>query len=457
MIEIETAYQQALDYLYSFVDYSLTRNLRYSPDKFDLGRMHALMERLGNPHQDYTIIHVAGTKGKGSVSALTASALKAAGFTVGFYTSPHLQDFTERIQVNGLAISHGDLVMLVEELKPHAAVIKQLTTFELTTALAFLHFRNQKVDIGVVEVGLGGRLDATNVVTPLISVITSLSYDHMAVLGNTLSQIAGEKAGIIKDGKPVVLAPQKEEARQVVEQVAQERNAPITLVGRDYLFAALTHSTEQQSMLVWPSQDQNLVDEFIASGGRTTWQPVRLTIPLLGYHQVENAATAYTVLQVARSRGVRISEEEILQGFASVKWPGRFEFLRRNPPVVIDSAHNGDSALKLRLALDDYLPGVPIVLVFGASEDKDIHSMFVEMLPRVRYMIATQSEHPRAIEAGKLVEMAHQFGTKAMAVLPLEDALEKALELADEEAGVVVTGSIFVAAAARELWNRRRA
>lgn len=456
-MDIETAYQQALDYLYSFVDYSLTRNLRYSPEKFDLERMRALMERLGNPHQKYPVIHVAGTKGKGSVSALSASALRATGYKVGFYSSPHLVDFTERIQVNGEAISHSELVRLVEALKPHVALIDRLTTFELTTALGFLYFSEQKVDIAVIEVGLGGRLDATNVVTPLVSVITSLSYDHMAVLGNTLSQIAGEKAGIIKEGRPVVLAPQKEEARLVVEQVARERNAPLTQVGRDFLFAALTHTTQQQTMLVWPAQDQPLMDEFSESGGRTVWQPVRLTIPLLGYHQVENAATAYATLQVARASGVRITEEAIFKGFSSVYWPGRFEFLQRTPPVVIDSAHNGDSALKLRLALDDYLPGLPIVLVFGASEDKDIHSMLSELLPRVRFMIATQSEHPRAIEADKLVEIARQFGTKAEAVLPFEKAMERALELADAEAGIVVTGSIFVAAAARDLWNRRNA
>ncbi len=456
MNDIETAYQQALDYLYSFVDYSLTRNLRYSPDKFDLGRMRKLMERLGNPQQDYAIIHVAGTKGKGSVSALTASVLREAGYEVGFYTSPHLQDFSERIQVNGEAISHQELAQLVDEIKPHVAVIEQLTTFELTTALAFLYFRRRKVEVGVIEVGLGGRLDATNVVAPLVSVITSLSYDHMAVLGNTLSQIAREKAGIIKEGKPVVLAPQKDEARNAVEEIARDRHAPLTLIGRDYYFAAQSHSTEQQSMLVWSAQDQTLVDEYIESGGRSNWQPVRLTLPLLGYHQVENAATAYATLQVARANGLAINDEDIARGFSAVRWPGRFEFLRRNPPVVIDSAHNGDSALKLRLALDDYLPGLPIILVFGASEDKDIGSMFKELVPRVSCMIATQSEHPRAMEAGKLVALGHHYGIKATSVLPLETALDEALKLAGNVNGILVTGSIFVAAAARELWNRRQ-
>lgn len=456
MPEIEPDYQSALDYLYSFVDYSLTKNLRYSPEKFDLGRMRALMQRLGNPQSHYPVIHVAGTKGKGSVSALIASALRTAGYKVGFYTSPHLQDYTERMQVNGESISHQELVELLEGIKPHIAVIEKVTTFEITTALAFQYFSQREVDIAVIEVGLGGRLDATNVVNPLISVITSISYDHMAVLGNTLAKIAGEKAGIIKVGKPVVLAPQKEEARLVMEEVAHERHAPLIQVGRDYLFAALSHSTEQQSLLVWPEAEQALVDDYIESAGRSAWQPLRLTIPLLGYHQIENAATAYAALQVIRTLGIVIQENDIAKGFATVQWPGRFEFLRRKPPVVVDSAHNGDSALKLRLALDDYLSGQPVILVFGASEDKDIHSMFTELLPRVNQLIATQSEHPRAMEPSKLVELAHQFGCKAQAVIPLEQAVDKALALAGDEAAVVVTGSIFVAAAAREIWNRSK-
>ena len=206
MDDIELAYNQALDYLYSFVDYSLTRNLTYSPEKFDLGRMVELMKNLGDPQRAYPVIHIAGTKGKGSTAALIASALQAAGYKVGFYTSPHLQDFTERIQVNQTPVSHATLTALVEEIKPQVAKTERLTTFELTTALAFLYFQRCKVDIAVVEVGLGGRLDATNIVTPLVSVITSLSMDHMAVLGDTLPKIAAEKAGIIKPGRPVVLA-----------------------------------------------------------------------------------------------------------------------------------------------------------------------------------------------------------------------------------------------------------
>ncbi len=452
MADIDVAYQDALDYLYRFVDYSLTRNLRNLPEKFDLGRMHALMQRLGNPHRQYPVVHVAGTKGKGSVSALIESGLRAAGQRVGFYTSPHLQDYAERVQVSRQPITHEQLVALVEELKPHIEAIPRLTTFELTTALGFLYFARQQVDVAVIEVGLGGRLDATNVVDPLVAVITSLSYDHMNVLGDTLAQIAGEKAGIIKPGRPVVIAPQKEEARQVLERVATERQSPLVQVGREYGYAPLAHTLDGQSFQVWAAEEREHMQACIDSGGRQPWQPLRLNIPLLGAHQVENAATAYAALQTARQAGLRLSEEDIQKGFAGVVWNGRFEVLHRNPLLIVDSAHNRDSALKLRLALDDYLPGRPVILVFGASEDKDIEGMFAELLPRARLLIATQSVHPRAMNAGALAEMARQNGREAQAILPLEQALGRALALAGQEAAVVVTGSLFVAAAARSCW-----
>ena len=451
-MEVETAYQNALDYLYSFVDYSLTRSLHYSPELFDLSRMVSLLDRLGNPQDKYQCIHVAGTKGKGSVSALCASALQAAGYRTGLYTSPHLSDYAERIQINGLAIPHDRLADLVEEIKPHAAAIKRLTTFELTTALAFLYFARSKVDTAVIEVGLGGRLDATNVITPLVSVITSLSMDHMNVLGDTLPKIAAEKAGIIKPGRPVVCAPQAVDARHVIEEAAGAKGSNLIQVGRDYFYAPQSHSLDGQTMFVWPSSEQDLINEYIESGGRSTWEPVRLNLPLLGYHQVVNAATAYAALQTAAGAGLKIHLLDIQAGFSSVSWPARFELLRRNPPVVIDSAHNGDSALKLRLTLDDYLPGVPVILVFGASEDKDLHGMFSMLLPRVQQVIATQSIHPRAMDTGLIVQTAHEFGKPARAVLPLESALEDALRTAGKEAAVLATGSLFVAAAVRETW-----
>jgi dihydrofolate synthase/folylpolyglutamate synthase len=439
MTELDAAYQQALDYLYSFVDYSLTRNLRNLPEKFNLGRMRALMERLGNPHQKYPVIHVAGTKGKGSTAALIAGALQAAGYRVGFYSSPHLIEFTERIQVDREQISKEAMVAIVEQLKPHVAEIPELTTFELTTAIGFMYFAQQKVDIAVMEVGLGGRLDATNIVTPLVSVITSISYDHTSVLGNTLAAIAGEKGGIIKPDRPVVIAPQKDEARQVFIKLSQERNAPLTQVGLDVKYTAGEHALSGQSLQV---------SEMNPSSGT-----LNLTIPLLGMHQVENAATAYSALMVARREGFTVPDDAIHRGFATVEWMGRFEILRQDPPVILDSAHNQDSALRLVQTLHTYFPGRRIVLVFGASEDKDIDGMFAELLPVSEVLIATQSIHPRALEAGKLVEMATPYGKPAFAIVPLEDAMRDALEKAGTDGLVLVTGSLFVVAAARQTWQ----
>ena len=450
------AYQEALDYLYSYIDYSLTRSDRYSPDRFNLDRMYALMEALGNPQNEYAIIHVAGTKGKGSVCAFCASGLQAAGYRVGLYTSPHGHEFTERIQVNREEIPQEAIVALVEEMKPVVESIPELTTFEIGTALALLFFAREGVDVTILEVGLGGRLDATNVVSPLVSVITSISYDHTQFLGDTLLKIAAEKSGIIKPDTPVVIAPQHDEALLSIERSAGEQNAPLVRVGRDYLYAPIAHSLDRQTLLFWSSEEQALADAYIESGGdNQDWEPQRIHIPLLGAHQVVNAATAYAALLTARGRGLDFRVAEVVRGFGTVTWPARFELLNRTPPIVIDSAHNRDSALKLRLAMDDYFPGLPVIMVFGASEDKDITGMFAEILPRVRRVIATKSIHPRAIDPETLVDLAHQFGKPAQAHETVEEALEEAIRAAEREAVILVCGSLFVAAGARVAWNSR--
>lgn len=451
----EVAYQEALDYLYWFVDYSLVRNFRNSPEKFDLARMEKFLHLMGDPHRRYAVIHVAGTKGKGSTAALIASSLRAAGHKVGFYSSPHLQDFTERFQINGEPISQDEIVELVDYIKPFVEQVKEISWFEITTAIGFEWFARQKVDLAVVEVGLGGRLDATNVVDPLVSVIASLSMDHMNVLGDTLAKIASEKAGIVKPGKPVVLAPQREEARKVVEQVATERGSRLIEVGRDYRFVPWSHSLDGQTFLVWSAEDQPHMDEFMKCGGCSNWQPLRVATSLLGYHQMENGATAYAALQVVRESGWAVSDDDIRKGFETVHWPGRFEVLRREPPLIVDSAHNRDSALRLRQTLDDYLPGKPVILIFGASDDKDIQGMFAELLPRVSEVITTQSIHPRHANAERLAEIAREMGKPAQAVTPVEDALEVALEKAGGERVILGTGSLFVAAAVRNVWQKR--
>jgi dihydrofolate synthase / folylpolyglutamate synthase len=445
-MNVETAYTQALDYLYYFVDYSLKKASELAKANFNLERMHALLARLGNPHQQYPILHVAGTKGKGSTSALCASALSAAGYKTGLYTSPHLQDYVERIQINGEPVSHAGLVELVELVKPHVAAIPQLTTFEITTALGFLYFARQKVDAAVIEVGLGGRLDATNVVTPRVSVITSLSYDHMAVLGNTLTLIAGEKAGIIKPGIPVVSAPQADEALTVLEKVCAERNAPLILVGRDMTFNLMEHSLEGQAFSLQPSA-------FSLPLRGQDPKSVILRIPLLGTHQVVNATSAYAAL---RTCGLEISDEHIRAGFARVHWPCRFEILRQEPSLVLDSAHNLDSFEKLAQTLDDYFPGKAVILIFGSSEDKDMAGMLKALGPRLHLVLATQANHPRATQPDTIVETARKIGIPAQAATSVEAALARALELAAADGSLVLSaGSMFVTAEVKTAWEKQ--
>ena len=445
MSDIETQYNKALDYLYSFVDYSLKHSSELAKAEFNLDRMFALLEELGEPQARYPIIHVAGTKGKGSVSALCAAALQAAGYTVGLYTSPHLLDYVERIQINGQPISHEQMVELVDAIKPAVAKIPKLTTFEITTALGFLAFARNRVNAAVIEVGLGGRLDATNVVMPQVSVITSLSYDHMAVLGNTLAKIAGEKAGIIKPRVPVVSAPQDDEALEVLERVAKERNCPFLLVGRDVKFEHLTSSLEGQALRLSSFH-------FPLS---TPLEAIVLNIPLLGRHQVQNAATAYAALKLS---GLKISDESIQQGFSQVKWRARFEVVRREPPVIFDSAHNQDSFEKLRETLEEHFPGKPVYLIFGASEDKNIPGMFAEMKPKIRKLIVTRADHPRALEPERIIELADQAGLESEAVRPVEAAFQRALELSEKDGSIVLSaGSMFVTAEVMKAWQDMKA
>lgn len=439
------AYQQTLDYLYSYVDFSMTRGHRYSPDQFDLGRMRELMRQLGNPESHYPSIHIAGTKGKGSVAAMCESVLMAAGYKTGLYTSPHLHDYAERIQINGSPIPHDDLIRLVEENKPVFESIAELTTFEITTSLGFLYFQKQNVEAAVLEVGLGGRLDATNVVLPSVTVITSLSYDHTALLGNTLAEIAGEKAGIIKPGIPVVVSPQEQEAIEVIKRIAAERSAPLIQMGKDYLFEPGTHTLEEQRLKIWQLRKNQ-------SDGKAA----HLSIPLLGRHQVQNAATAYAALHTFSNAALPLSDQAIRDGFAKTNWPGRFEILQAQPPVVIDCAHNRDSAAKVRQTLQEYFPDRRSVLVFGASEDKDIAGMFAELAPVTQRVIATKSFHPRAIDPEKLEEIARTYGLPVEIVPDVPEALEEALQALADDTLVLVTGSIFIAAGAREAWIARK-
>ncbi len=438
--DLQTRYQEALDYLYRYVDFSLSHQDDLSIEDFTLESMSSLVKALGNPDQAYPTIHVAGTKGKGSVCALCANALQAQGYKVGMYTSPHLKNFEERIQVDGVSITPGELVALVDEVKPYVEAIPNLTTFHITTALAFWYFARKNVDIAVIEVGLGGRLDSTNVITPIVSVITALYLEHTHILGDTIEEIAAEKAGIIKPDVPVVVAPQVDSAREVIHQIALKNRAQLTQLGVDYHYRQGDSTLDGQTFSVWNNGDLHK----------------ELYIGLLGPHQVDNAAVAYVTLQIVRDLGFEIGEEAIAVGFARTEWPGRFEILRREPPVVVDCAHTPGAMTKLQETLSEYFPERPIWLVFGVSDDKDVEGMLLELKLGVRKVYCARSTHPRALEPAVVAEKARVLGVPVEVIESVGDALGTAMREAEDEAVVLVTGSIFVAATGRIAWFERK-
>jgi dihydrofolate synthase/folylpolyglutamate synthase len=385
-------------------------------------------------------MHVAGTKGKGSVSAMCSSALRAAGLRTGLYTSPHLHTFCERIQTDGELIPRDTLVQLTQECRPVFGTEPKLTTFEAITALALLYFYRRGLDAAVIEVGLGGRLDATNIITPQVAVITALSYDHTYWLGDTLAEIAVEKAGIIKPGVPTVCAPQPDEALDVIRRVCAERKSPLTLVGRDW---------------TWQAQDVRLKSQTFelrhASGSSELDGPY--TIPLLGPHQVQNAVTAIAALDLLRGQGVPLLPQHIHQGLGSVRWPGRFEILRQEPPLVVDCAHNGDSTAQLAATLGQLFPGQRWTFVMGSSNDKDVPTMLQNLAPLANGLLATQSRHARAMSAERMANLASAVMPRVWQNADAGEALAQALETGDK--AICVTGSIFVAAEALYAWAAR--
>ena len=433
-------YSDAIDYLYSFINWEVERHMRYTPEVMTLERPRALLAALGNPHDRYPIIHITGTKGKGSVGAMCAAALQASGLRTALYSSPHLQDFRERFRVDNALITEDEFLALVNRMRPALdTMADDITWFEVTTALAFLYFADREVDAAVIEVGLGGRLDATNVVTPVVSVITSLSYDHTHLLGDSLASIAREKAGIIKPGVPVVSAPQPAEALDVLVSVATEQGAPLTLVGRDWRFEAGATTRAGQAFMAGPAHGPE----------QAYWTG------LAGGHQVLNATVALAALDRAAQAGVRVTEQGVRDGLRQVDWPGRLEVVAHNPAVVLDAAHNGASARWLSATLDELFPQRPRALVFGASADKDVRGMFEALLPGVDHLIAAQAIHPRALATEEIEAIARATGfAGAIAQIPsVPDALSEAQRLAGGEGLVVITGSLFIVGEVRSIFG----
>ncbi|RLC60871.1 MAG: bifunctional folylpolyglutamate synthase/dihydrofolate synthase [Chloroflexota bacterium] len=435
---IVLTYKDALDYIYGFTDYEKQTAFQYTSERFDLGRVVRLLGLLDNPHHRFRSIHVAGTKGKGSTSAMLASILRAAGYRVGLYTSPHLHTFRERIRLDGEIISEGSVAALTERLQPLVAQVPDLTTFEVITVLACEYFAENAADLVVLEVGLGGRLDATNVVTPLVAVITPISFDHVQYLGHTLTAIATEKAGIIKPGVPVVSAPQPAEALTVIEAVCLARGAPLTVVDRAWTWRSEEATPEGQTFSARPT------------GG--TWNTYRL--PLLGNHQLGNAATALTTVDVLRGLGIDIPSDAVVNGLANVHWPGRLEVMGRHPWVVVDGAHNGDSAQKLAAALPALFPYRRMILVYGALAGHSVPDMLAALLPVADEVILTRVGNPRGVDPATLLVEVQARGRQAECVAPVGAALERALRIASAEDLVCVTGSLYVVADARVAWYR---
>ena len=431
-------YQESLDYILKYADYE---RLPRSGIVWDLKRVERLLEGLGNPHMAARTVHVAGTKGKGSTAAMIESILRHAGYHTGFYSSPHLLSYTERIRQNGENIREEDWAALAEAVKPHVEAENaegeygELTTFEIMTAMAFLHFSNTKADFQVMEVGLGGRLDATNVVpNPEVCVITPVSYDHTDVLGNTLAQIAGEKAGIIKPGSPVVTAPQFPEAMEVLANVCKERGCRQVCVGADVMFQTEGFDQDGQS--------------FYVNGRLGNYE---LRIPLLGAHQVENAATAVAAVEVLNERGARIAPEAIEKGLANVRWAGRLQVLDREPYVVIDGAHNAHSMQRLGQALQFHFDYDKLTLILGFGNDKDITGMIDEAVRIADDIILVTSRHPRAVKADTLLEMFDKRGSHPKVADSVRGALDMARSASGPRGLICAAGSVFVIAEVMEI------
>ena len=411
-------YSSAVAYLYRLQKHGI---------KLGLVTMTALMVRLGMPQLRYRTLHIAGTNGKGSTAAMAAAVLQAAGYRVGLYTSPHLVEFRERIRVNGEMIAESRVAQLTEQLQALCQPDLSPTFFEYTTAMAFQHFADSGVDVAVLEVGLGGRFDATNVVMPMACAVTTISLDHQEYLGTTCSSIAFEKAGILKPRVPVVLGRIEDDAWRTIEQAARERQAPVFRLNEDFR----TEGEEPQ--------------QFSYRG--LGMQYDGLTCALEGRHQLDNAACALALLEAAAPKGIAVTAEAVRAGLRAVNWAGRLEVVDRRPTILLDGAHNPAAATALADSLtrsDRSHPSRPVVLVLGMMRDKD-HRGFVEPLrDLVDEVVLTQADLPRAATAQELRASLEGLLPHPHLVPAISDAMALARQLATPDGLVCVTGSLML-------------
>ncbi len=430
-------YPDAVRYLLSFADFE--RSGRFQ-DRPDVAPVLALLSRLGDPQLGRRTVHIAGSKGKGSVAAMVEAVLREAGYNTGLFTSPHLHSYRERIRITGDPITPEGFARLATSVK--RAVEQEgdspggrsLVTFDLFTALAFLAFREADVGVQVVEAGLGGRVDSTNVFeTKDVVCITPISLEHTQVLGDTVELIAREKAAIITPGCTAVMAPQPDAAAAVIRNFARAAGARLVDVARDYRWRLVSHDRQRQQV------------DIDGPGER-----VRVRLPLLGAHQAENAATAIACIEALREHGAFVPEEAIPDGLVSVRWPGRLEVLREVPLVVADGAHNRDSARRLCEALTGALSAEQVTFIVGASSDKDVAGFAEELAPVAARVLAARAAHPRAMSPERIAEAFEAAGVPAEVVDNVPLALERALAEAGSSGVICLTGSLFVAAEARE-------
>jgi dihydrofolate synthase / folylpolyglutamate synthase len=454
---LNDSYQAALAFLYGRIDYERAVAMPYGARELKLDRMRNLLDRLGNPQGQLPIVHVAGTKGKGSTSAMIASMLSAAGYSAGLFSSPHLERLEERFAVDGQACSAADLVRLTDELRPVVAEMDREagqfeagpTYFELTTAMALLHFIRRGVDIAVLEVGLGGRLDSTNVCLPRLTIITSISFDHMKQLGNSLEAIAREKAGIVKPGVPLISGVTAEGPRREIEQICQRAGAPLVQLGRDFNFTYHPARAVDEGP-AWPTLDFASHAQGRECGRRG------LRLGLLGEHQATNAALALAAWEQLTRQGWSISEAAVRRGLADVRWPARVEVVARRPTLVLDAAHNVASIAALVQTLRESFSARERVLVFATTQEKQISEMLRLLLPEFGRVIFTRYQNnPRGVAPEELAACARHISDAPPRICADPAAAwQAARELAGEEDLICVTGSFFIAAEMRAEWTR---
>ncbi|MFQ5883792.1 MAG: bifunctional folylpolyglutamate synthase/dihydrofolate synthase [Thermoplasmata archaeon] len=394
--------------------------------RLGLGNITELLNRLGNPQSEWKAVHVAGTNGKGSVCAFVSSVLQHAGFKVGLYTSPHLVNLNERIQVNGEKISDERLEELAVRVRTIAEDMasspeRQITLFEFLTALAFSHFADKDVDFGILEVGMGGRLDATNVVVPEVCGITHLAVEHTEHLGQTVDQIAGEKAGIIKEGVPVVVSDSP--VPGAILDACKEKESDPIVIGRDIQFERMGFGLDGQRTLVRGKSEHEI------------------EIRLLGAHQARNSATAYGIIDVLKDKGFEISDDAILKGFSEATWPGRFQIAMTSPFLVLDTAHNPDAAVELRKTIIEIFGRDKSTFVLGMLDDKDQKGFVKEIAPIADRIYATQAKSLRALSAEKIVEEMQEHPVDVEIIPGVAEATKKAISVSTSNDVICVTGS----------------